>query len=52
MKTVWLIAVSVGFLVAVYSLRAERRREENIISLVAVRSVLVVVYRGTYESEG
>lgn len=33
MKTVWLIAVRVGFLVVVYSLRVERWRAENIINL-------------------
>lgn len=40
MKTVWLIAVRVGFLVVVYSLRVERWRAENIINL-SVRCVLV-----------
>lgn len=41
MKTVWLIAVRVGFLVVVYSLIVERWRAENIINL-SVRSVLVL----------
>lgn len=39
-KTVCRIAVKVGFLIVVYSLRVERWRPENIINLW-VRSVLV-----------
>lgn len=58
-KTVWRIAVKVGFLMVVYSLRVERWRPENIINLW-VRSVLVLCNgvwdgylgcgRGTYGS--
>lgn len=45
MKTVWPIAARVGFSVAAYSLRAERRSDENIISL-SVNFVLVEVRSG------
>ena len=46
MKTGWLIAVRVGLLVAMYSLRVERWRAEDIINLT-IRSVLVS-YVGVY----